>query len=174
MLLGLIYVKKSDKTIVNNTLFNILVLSCLLLFIGLLLYSKELDVGIVRGVYFVPIWCLLIYTFAFQGGIFSKILSQRVFVYLGEISLSFYMIHQLVIRYFSYLQIYDTNNFLICLVISLLISSATYQFYEEPLRKKIRFGFQKSRKRQVALSSETTGLLLSEGGNVMLSPDKKW
>lgn len=155
MLLGLIYIEKSNKENLNKAIFTVLELLSLLLFIVLLLYSANLDVGIVRGVYFVPLWCLLIFTFAFQGGMISKILSQRFFVYLGEISFSFYMIHQLVIRYLDFLHLANTYRFLICLVISLLFSSIIYQFYEEPLRKKIRFGFRKqTHKMQVPLSKE--------------------
>lgn len=156
MLLGLIYVEKSDKANFNKNIFTVLELLCLLLSIALLSYSIKLDVGIVRGVYFVPLWCLLIFTFAFQCGIFSKLLSQRLFVYLGEISFSFYMIHQIVIRYLDFLKLENTYSFVVCLIVSLLLSSVIYQFYEEPLRKKIRFGFQKNVRRYKCLHQKNS------------------
>lgn len=155
ILLGLIYIEKSDKANFNKYIFTVLELLCLLLSIALLSYSIKLDVGIVRGVYFVPLWCLLIFTFSFQCGIFSKLLSQRLFVYLGEISFSFYMIHQIVIRYLDFLKLENTYSFVVCLIVSLLLSAVIYQFYEEPLRKKIRFGFQKKHQKiQVPLPKE--------------------
>lgn len=143
MLLGLIFIKNSEKTILNKKIINVLELLCLLLFVGLLLISEKLDVGTVRGVYFVPLWCLLIYIFAHQGGLISKIISNKLFVYLGEISFSFYMIHQLVIQYIAFLELESTLNFILCFAISLFLSSILYYFYEEPLRKKIRYGKQK-------------------------------
>ena len=66
--------------------------------------------GTVRGGLLIPIWSLLIFIFAYQGGFFSKLLSNKYLVHLGEISFSFYMLHQLVIRYLDFFQldIYDS------------------------------------------------------------------
>ena len=50
------------------------------------------------------------------------------------------MIHQLVIGYFSFLELNQIVNFLICATLSLGLSIVIYQYYEEPLRKRIRFG----------------------------------
>lgn len=141
ILLALIFVENSKKLkSINMTIFTVFEILILLFFVVALLFSVSLDVGIVRGVYFVPIWCLLIFTFAHHGGVLSKTLSNKFLVYLGEISFSFYMIHQLVIRYLSYLQLDKANNFIICLGFSLLLSALIYKYYEEPMRKRIRFG----------------------------------
>lgn len=140
MLLGLIFVKKINKPAVNQALFSIWELFSILLFIGAFLYSISMDVGTIRGVYYLPVWCLLIIIFAYQAGIISKLLSNKYLVFLGESSFSFYMIHQLVIRYVDFLNI--ENNILrliLCFIISIVGGIIIYQFYEEPLRKKIRF-----------------------------------
>ena len=48
--------------------------------------------------YWIPI-SLLILAFAYEKGPLSRHLRGKVFVYLGEISFGFYMIHQLLMRY---------------------------------------------------------------------------
>jgi peptidoglycan/LPS O-acetylase OafA/YrhL len=143
---GLIFIEHLNGKEVKKKLFSCLELLSILIFLSGLFYSAKLEVGIVRGVYFIPIWCMLIYVFAFQKGIFSRLLTQKYFVYLGEISFSFYMIHQLVIRYFSYLKLNSTMNFCLCLILALGLSIIMYQFYEEPLRKRIRYGAKSTRK----------------------------
>lgn len=143
VILGLLFIERSDQGTRNKSFFHGMEIGCVVLFAGLLFISKSLDEGMVRGVYFVPLWSLLIYTFAFQAGVLSKLLSNKLFVYLGEISFSFYMMHQLVIRYMDFLHLGRTANFILCFSLSILFSALVYHLYEEPLRKKIRSGSQK-------------------------------
>ena len=90
ILMGLIFVTKSHgKKKVNNNLFNVYELGSLFLFVAFVLYTPFIaDTAI--GIYFVPIWCLIIYVFAFDAGFFSNLFSHKYFVYLGEISFSLY------------------------------------------------------------------------------------
>lgn len=53
------------------------------------------------GVYYMPVFGITIFVFAYQGGWVSKILSCKAFVLLGEMSFAFYMFHQLVFRYLN-------------------------------------------------------------------------
>lgn len=153
IILGMIFSRKLHVKSVNKNLLTTLEFLSLASFAIALMYSAKLDVGIVRGVYFVPIWCILIYTFAHQGGLLSKALSHRTFVYLGEISLSFYMIHQLVIRYFELFNLDSTYKFLICFGISLFLSVIMYHCYEEPMRKRLRYGTKKKEKYSVLMKT---------------------
>lgn len=147
VLLGIYFTSDKKREFKSNfRVFTFLEMLCLILFIFALLLSVNLDVGIVRGVYFVPIWCLLIYIFAFESGFFSKVLGNKSFVFLGEISFSFYMIHQLVIRYLEFLNLIWYINVVISSVLSLVLSIVMYRFYEEPFRKLIRFGRSKRAK----------------------------
>lgn len=155
IILGMIFANRPMKNL-NKKMFNLLELFAVLLFLIFLLISVRFDTGLVRGVYFVPIWCILIYTFAHEVGILSKLLSSKVLVYLGEISFSFYMIHQLVIRYFEFLKLNSIVNFLICLVLSLLLSAVIYRFYEEPLRKRLRYGKKRDDKQNVIVQPSLT------------------
>ncbi|WNR47147.1 acyltransferase family protein [Paenibacillus roseipurpureus] len=140
MFVGLIFIEKSKHHTVNSTWLTSLEVIGLVAFILAVGFSVHLHAAIVRSMYYVPIWCLLIYTFAYQAGKVSKILSHKSFVYLGEISFSFYMTHLLVIRYFTYLHLNNTIHTIVCFLVSLLLSSLVYAFYEEPLRKLLRFG----------------------------------
>ncbi|WP_028549054.1 acyltransferase family protein [Paenibacillus sp. UNC451MF] len=146
--LGLIFVEKFSGVNQVKSKFTVLELLSVGLFIVLLVVSRGVDVGIVRGVYFVPIWCLLIFVYAFQGGLISKVLSNKTLVYLGEISFSFYMVHQLVIRYMDFLTIPVIYKSSISFILSILLSSLIFKFYEEPLRKKLRYGFNHSNKQK--------------------------
>jgi len=64
-----------------------------------------------------------------------------ILIYLGEISFAFYMIHNLVLSYIFFLWRPEINKSLLivlCLVISLVLSSIMYRYYEEPVRLIVR------------------------------------
>ncbi len=44
------------------------------------------------------VFAFVIYTFARTRGLFGKLFSTRLFVFLGEVSFAFYMVHQIVIK----------------------------------------------------------------------------
>ena len=161
IMLGLIFVSRFKKgQVVNKKTFSWLEFMAITVFLGSMAYSVNFGVGAVRGGFFIPVWCLLIYVFAHQGGIFSKILSNKILVYLGEISFSFYMIHQLVIRYYELFQFNKAYMAVACFAITLILSGVIYRFYEEPLRKRIRYGSQKKEPTVTAKES----LLIQIGG----------
>lgn len=154
IILGLFFVKRNSGR--GTSKYNI-VTSLEFLSVGAffaaLWFSVGLDVGIVRGVFFVPVWCLLIYVFAHQGGVLSKLLSNKLLVYLGEISFSFYMIHQLIIRYYDFLGLDPSYKFYICLVLSLAISAIMFNYYEEPLRKRLRYGAKRKQESRAIIQT---------------------
>lgn len=148
MVLGLIFVSKSNNLeVLNNKLFSVLEFLSILILIGAMAVSSQFDVGIVRGGFFTPVWCILVYVFAHQKGIFSKVLSNKFLVYLGGISFSFYMVHQLVIRYYDYFGYSKTYEVITSFGLTMLLSALIYQYYEEPLRKWIRFGASKKQQK---------------------------
>ncbi|KIL35405.1 hypothetical protein SD71_13955 [Cohnella kolymensis] len=59
---------------------------------------------------------------------------------MGEINFSFYMVHYLVVNYVGLLGFGSMVQHLVTLTGSILLSSVIYLMYEEPMRKKIRFG----------------------------------
>ena len=96
--------------------------------------------------YFDPIFSIVIYIFAMQRGMLSKILSNKAYTYLGKISFSIYMTHQVLMFYWNR-YIYNLNciattkeeilNQLAYAFSVLAISSLTYHFIENPARKAI-------------------------------------
>lgn len=91
--------------------------------------------------YWIPM-ALLILVFAVldkQGGIFSLFLSKKVLLRLGEISFSFYMIHQLGIRILSvcinrlHIDIIWEIKVFAIFVIVLIGSFFVYRYYEKPM-----------------------------------------
>ena len=107
--------------------------------VELAIYSSQYAPQILRfGLYLMPFWALLIFVFANQKGIISRALSLRPFLFLGEISFSFYMVHQLVIRYTHQLPFTPHNALLIESTVTLGLSGLLYLFFEEPSRRFLR------------------------------------
>jgi len=84
-----------------------------------------------------PLFSLLVYVFAHQNGAVSRALAVRPLVYLGEISFSLYMVHQLVITNL-YLNttvkdvIGPAASVLLALAISLVASALLFEAIEKP------------------------------------------
>ncbi|WP_051348640.1 acyltransferase family protein [Peribacillus kribbensis] len=127
----------------SKYLYSLLEFLAVAILLVMMLCSSNLSSTVVRGVYYIPVCSLIIFVFAFQKGILSEFLANKIFIYLGEISFSFYMIHQLVIRYFGNFALDSSVKLLMCFTISLVLSIVIYQTYEEPMRKRIRYGAKK-------------------------------
>jgi peptidoglycan/LPS O-acetylase OafA/YrhL len=99
------------------------------------------------GVYFIPFSLILIFIFSFQKGILSLILSLKLFVHLGNLSFSIYLIHVIVISYTaSYFssKIYgissDANHCisqLLLFFVIICLADVINRYFVEPLNKKI-------------------------------------
>ena len=89
-------------------------------------------------IYSVYIWLplfLVMTGFYFDKGIISKhILGTSFMLTLGKLSFSFYMIHQLVIRYFkkygTSLEIAENTGFVLCFLISLALAYFSNKYFE--------------------------------------------
>ena len=96
--------------------------------------------------YWIPI-SLIILIFSFEKGIVSKTLSNKIILYLGEISFGFYMIHQLVIRYYVIIinkigfQESFINNTVIIFIITLILSIISFEIFEKRFSVLIKSKF---------------------------------
>ena len=89
--------------------------------------------------YYFSFFSLIIFLFSFQAGCISKLISNKILVYLGEISFAMYMLHQINIRYMyesfiseiSYK--YNISGFIFVLLIVLVLSSISFHLFEMPL-----------------------------------------
>lgn len=96
------------------------------------------------GVYYTPFIAVIIFLFAFRQGHISDLLSARLLVLGGEISFSFYLFHQLVIRYFIWGNLFDTDPVsaaVLAFLLSLCLSYVCYWLYESPARDILRKRF---------------------------------
>jgi len=155
VLLGLIYrqqdtISSQPKwTARTGTIFEV---GALCLLIGAVLLSPHLPQSLRFGAMLMPFWGAVIYVFSWQRGFVSKALSVRPLVFLGEISFSFYMCHQLIIRYVAN---YPTGHkATISLIAAIIMSYCMYLLYEEPARKYVRNTLEVAfRARQFSIAS---------------------
>ena len=105
--------------------------------------------------YLLPV-SALVYIFAINKGIISKILGNKFLVYLGECSFTFYMIHQIVLAHVKrnfYNEITSMVDVFIwgglALIITLILSVGLFYLYEIPASKallKLRYNIIKQLK----------------------------
>lgn len=103
-------------------------------------YNSELLKPYVYSIYlWIPL-SFVIVVFYYQKGIVSKrILSSKLMLSLGAVSYSFYMIHQLVIRYSSKIKDVFPSIiyfYIFCFLVSLLLAYISYNYYEKMFYKK--------------------------------------
>lgn len=130
-------------------------------FLGILLSMFALWVNdLLPDVLAVGLFGVLILHSAYVEGLTKKILNNRVFTYLGDISFSIYMVHiPLILSFFMYSMM--QGNFpdptaegpaeidllgnwigaLIFLAISIGVASLTYRFVELPMRSRLKAYF---------------------------------
>lgn len=129
-ILGKLYL--DDKKMYSEKVMNFIEITIVAVLFLLCINCYEMNHALRMGVYFAPVSAGMIYFFAMQRGFFSKHFFQsRFLVHLGNISLEFFLIHQLVIRYISRLYdftAYPIAGLVICLVISLVLSELIHRY----------------------------------------------
>jgi peptidoglycan/LPS O-acetylase OafA/YrhL len=133
-------ISNSKKISLNYTFLEISSIFLFILFFYL--HSSVIEVARYSFYYWLPI-SYIIFSFSFQKGIISKILSHNLLIYLGELSFAFYLFHQLVINYFEKLnqKFFHIENeiiiVLILLLVSIFLSHLSHKYIELKLKKKI-------------------------------------
>jgi peptidoglycan/LPS O-acetylase OafA/YrhL len=123
---------------------SVIEISAILLFAVFFLYHDQISQVYRYSFYYWIPMSVIIYVFAYRKGILSKILSNDKLVLLGEISFGFYLLHQLVIRYFEELRKYvkiplgDYTLMVVLFVITLVLSYFSYKLLEKPLNKYLK------------------------------------
>ena len=105
--------------------------------------------------FYIPCMAMMVISFAFNGGLISNILSNKVMVLLGEASFSFYMFHWMIISKAVEVFNPDRNNvfevllyILLCLSLAIAISIISFKLIEMPANKFIRNEWKKFRARR--------------------------
>lgn len=134
--------------------FSLIEIAALLALGVVIVVAPELTINLRYGLIFIPCMVVVITVFAFQKGWLSHLMSNKVLVYMGKISFSFYMIHNLVLSYIYFLWKPDIDKWLLimgCFILSVLSSVLLYHLFEEPVRKRTihflneRLGVQSSK-----------------------------
>ena len=102
LIAGLIFisVKVDSRTTVSKILFSFLEVIVLAVFASSIYYARFVpNASLVMSAYYVPFSVILVFGYAFQKGWMSWLLTRNVFVYLGNLSFTFFMLHQIVILY---------------------------------------------------------------------------
>ena len=148
-----VYTKNHTSKQYSIAKINIFTVSILEIFLLILLFGSQfifpLDQYWWITIITQLISSLVIYVFAFNRGVFAKILSTKKMVLLGEASYSLYLIHALVLfvimPYFikhligtELSLIYKSIIILIQLTLPVASSILLYKFYEAPIYKFLK------------------------------------
>lgn len=123
---------------------TIIEIATLITFFTFFIFHNFLNRGFRFSIYYWIPMCLIIYTFVQNKGYISKLLSNHILVFLGEISFGFYMIHYLVITYGNMLKdnyFINFNEILlsgIYFIVTLLLSCLSFIYFEKPMNTFIK------------------------------------
>jgi peptidoglycan/LPS O-acetylase OafA/YrhL len=144
-----LYLKKT-KTSLNQNTFNLFEIGGILTLVVFFAFHKYLPISYRFSIYYWLPMCLIILSaansFISEKGTtwISKFLSWKWFVYLGEISFGFYLIHYLVITYsMKYnglmgIHLKGVPFALAMFIITLITSIFAFEVLEKPFNKKIK------------------------------------
>lgn len=127
----------------NNNLFET---NAVILFIAAVAAAPAVPEKIrLASLYWIPS-CALILSFALgsklKGGFLSNILSNKRLAAFGSISFCFYMVHKMVIDYFTDeetgLQMHWALQLVFCLAVTLIIALALHKLVEKPIVKLLK------------------------------------
>ncbi len=132
--LGAVFLK--NKLIVSNyRLLIVLAISVLLVF----------NVPFLMDFLYIPVvvvlTLILLTTYSEKKGLTSLLLENSVMVFIGKISFSIYMWHQLILAFSRYALFQEMNiqRVLLLFLLTIFLSYLTYKFIEQPFRKKDKF-----------------------------------
>lgn len=114
--MGMLLVKVIEVS-KHNITTNIGIISAISLSIIYLL-GRYVNVNFRYGVYYIPFILLVLYVFYFEKGVISRILSNKIFLELSNISFEFYMIHHLIIIKLQEV----VSNKILAIILSLILS----------------------------------------------------
>lgn len=124
------------------------------------------ELGGVSSIFFAAV----ILVTALDKGLISNLLSKKLFIFMGEISFAIYLLHQILIQYYSHHiagSVELSNVLVYCMFLGILLvcSYIAWAFVEKPSRKCILAGFECSKKRLMNM--------FVEGSNPMMARVEK-
>lgn len=144
---GYIFLTRSENEFGGKKALGTAEIICAALFVAAVLISKSESFlsadEYSRGFLYLPFACAVVYLFADGKGAIPRLLTNRVTVYLGNISACFFLIHQDVIRitymlldrFYPGMAYYRLILFVVCGIVSVALSAA-YMKLEELIRHR--------------------------------------
>jgi peptidoglycan/LPS O-acetylase OafA/YrhL len=130
--------------ILSRLIFSTLELCSIILLVLFSCYSGSFQLIYTWDMYYWLPMAFILIVFAFSKGVISQLLSNRFFVYLGEISFGFYMFHWIVLylmavfkKLIGITMVWQTE-FALVLVSTLVVSHLSFKYFEKPLTKKVK------------------------------------
>jgi len=106
-------------------------------------------------------WASLIAVFALSRGPICRLLSLRIFVFLGEISFALYLIHALIIHYLEpyteKLRAFGLFGYALFWLFCLTLAALLFLGVEQPFRKKILFWWESRQSGQPKIAAPSYG-----------------
>ena len=147
IMLALIYEKSNKKKLFGvriskraATAVEIAAVAAVVL--GILL-SQVMPQSLRFALWLMPSLAFVVFVFSYQKGRLSELLNNKILIFLGEASFSFYMVHQLIIRYILQLPISSWGAVVLSFVLATTVSGFLYAAYEEPIRLRLKVLLEK-------------------------------
>ncbi len=119
-----------------------------MVFIAFFAFHSAIPVGYRYSCYYWIPMIAIVFTFSFQAGYLSDFISKQLFVFLGEISYSFYLLHFLAIKYIiainSKFSLVSNVYLLIGIVLActLVGSYLSYRYIELPFNRLVKLKYK--------------------------------
>lgn len=131
---------KMKQSSINFTKGTFIEVFTLLLFIAFFSFHDEVARAFRYGIYYWIPMTAIVLVFALQKGAISSALNHKTFVYLGEISFSFYMIHMVIIKYGNHFfpLINSFTKIGIYFALAIGFSALCFEYFEKPMNQWIK------------------------------------
>ena len=138
MMLGIAFLRsnRAERGPLRSTCDEVVALAV----VGLMVYVSPLvPLSLRFSAWVMPAWCAVIFLFARQQGMISRLLAHPVFVRLGEVSFAFYLSHLATLALLSHFVGWRAPLFMpLALAGTLAVSFALFHGVEQPLRTRLR------------------------------------
>lgn len=143
----ILYKSFYSKFRLSSAYSTLLQMVAILIFCGFFFYHQNVPFLLRLDLYYIIPLSLVIISFTFENGYFAKLIDNKLFVLFGSASFAFFMIHQLVIRYYELVHKYLLDKYFtsgemgissvfVCLVVSLLASVYLCRYFEINMHAK--------------------------------------
>ena len=133
MLLAKLFIEKKDNYIITSLKANMYEVGIISIFLIIYVCSIFIPRSFIWSAWYSPILMVIIFVFAFEKGILSKLLGNNTLVNIAKISFEFFMIHQIIINLLWRI----LGNKYLVLIPALLITTLLAVYANKILKKRV-------------------------------------